>query len=195
MLDVGDREADRPGRAGAEQDHRDRDQEEHADQGADEGAGRDLLERVGGDLEERAGGERDQRQQGRRREDRQAEPAQVRVAVAQPPAEPVADRERDQDHPDRVRPDDRRGAEEGRHQPGGRDLGAEAGGADDEDEDEEEALVAAQRSVRRLAQPLLEPRSLPGGHGAAGAGLAQWNALGLGEVEQPLALGVLLRPA
>ncbi len=39
VLDVGHREADRPGRGGPEHHHRDRDQEEHPDQGTDEGAG------------------------------------------------------------------------------------------------------------------------------------------------------------
>ena len=41
------------------------------------------------------------------------------------PADPVPDRQRDEHDADRVRPHDRRGAEERRHQPRGRDLGAE----------------------------------------------------------------------
>ena len=48
------------------------------------------------------------------------------------PAEPVADRERDEHDRDRVRPHDRRGAEVRRQQPRRGDLGAQAGGADDE---------------------------------------------------------------
>jgi hypothetical protein len=56
------------------------------------------------------------------------------VAVGEAPAEPVADREGDEDDADRVRPDDRRGAEVRRQQARRGDLDSEAGGADDEDE-------------------------------------------------------------
>ena len=65
VLDVGDREPDRPRRAGAEQHDRDRDQEEDGEQRADEGAGLDLVEGVDGEVEEGLGDERDQRQQHR----------------------------------------------------------------------------------------------------------------------------------
>jgi hypothetical protein len=90
VLDVGHREADRPRRAGPEQDDRDRDQGEHPEQGADERPGPDLVERVDGEVEERAGDERDGGEQDRRREHRQAEAANLGVAVGETAAEPIA---------------------------------------------------------------------------------------------------------
>ena len=135
VLHVGDRQPERVGRAGAEQDHRHGNEEEDADQRADEGPRGDGVERVDRDVEERTGDERHHRQQHGRAHDQQAEAAEVRVTVADPAPEPVADRQRHQHDPDRVRPDDRGGAEERRHQPRGGDLGAEAGRPDDEDED------------------------------------------------------------
>ena len=50
------------------------------------------------------------------------------------PPDPVAERKRDQHDADDVRPHHRRGAEEGRQQPRGRNLGAEHGRADHEHE-------------------------------------------------------------
>ena len=68
----------------------------------------------------------------------------MRVAVAEPAPDPVAHRQRHQHYADRVRPDDRRGAEERRHQARRGDLGAEAGRSDDEDEN----LQVAERGHR-----------------------------------------------
>src|SRR6185295_683760 len=59
----------------------------------------------------------------------------VGVAVREPPAEPVAHRQRHQDDADRVRPDDRRGAEVGGEQPHGGDLGAQRPRPHHEDEE------------------------------------------------------------
>jgi hypothetical protein len=58
----------------------------------------------------------------------------VRVPVGQTASEPVPDRQRHEHGGDRVRPHDRRRAEEGREQTSGRDLAPQARGADDEDE-------------------------------------------------------------
>ncbi len=112
----------------------DRDQDQHAEERAGEAADRDRVEGVDREAEEGPGGEGDGGDQHRGGEDEQAEAAHVRVAIGVAAAEPVADREGDEDDADRVRPDDRRGAEVGRQQARGGDLGAEAGGADDEDE-------------------------------------------------------------
>ncbi len=149
MLDVVDREPQRPGGAGPEQDDRDRDQRQDADQRADEGPCLDLVQRVDRDVEERPGDERDHGEQQRRDQDHEAEAADVGAAVGQPAPEPVADRERHEHHADRVRPDDRRGAEERCHQPRRGDLGPEAGRADDEDERVEEAVAHARPASRR----------------------------------------------
>ncbi len=123
-----------PGRGGAEQGHRDRDQHQDSEQRAGEAADRDAVEGVDREAEKGPGGEGDGGDQHRGTEDQETEAAQVRVAVGVAAAEPVADRECDQDDADRVRPDDRRGAEVGRQQARRGDLGAEAGGADDEDQ-------------------------------------------------------------
>ena len=91
----------------------------------------------------------------------------VGLLVGEPAAEPVADRERDQDDADRVRPDDRRGAEVRRHQPRDGDLGAERAGADDEDEEVEVAVPgqapppACGRPDAGL-DPVAQPLPLPG---------------------------------
>ena len=76
--------------------------------------------------------ERHDREQHRRAEHDHAQAAHVRAAVGEPAADRVADRQRDEHGGDRVRPDDRRGAEIRGEQSGGGDLGAEAGGADAE---------------------------------------------------------------
>ena len=76
-----------------------------------------------------------------------AEALPVRMAVGEPAAEPVADRQRDEHDADHVRPHDRRGAEERRHQPGGRDLGAERRRPDDEHEQPERREVAGGGSL------------------------------------------------
>ena len=60
--------------------------------------------------------------------------APLRPPVGEPPAEPVADRQRQQHDRDRVRPDHRRGTEERRHQALGGDLRAQRAHADREDE-------------------------------------------------------------
>ena len=60
--------------------------------------------------------------------------AHVRIAVGPAAPEPVADGERHEHDADRVRPDDRRGAEVGSEQPHGRDLRAERARPDHEDE-------------------------------------------------------------
>src|SRR5438067_1577890 len=56
------------------------------------------------------------------------------MPVCDPPAEPVAHREVDENQPDHVGPDDRRIAEEGREEARGADLDRERGGARDEDD-------------------------------------------------------------
>ena len=150
--DVRDREPDRPRRAGPEQHHRDGDQDQDPEQRAEEGAGVDLVEGVDREVEERAGDERDGGEQHRGADDDRAEAAHVGPPVGEPAAEPVADRERDEDDGDRVRPDDRRGAEERRQQPRCGDLGAEARHADDEHEQVEKA-VAAHRGQPALTTP------------------------------------------
>ena len=65
----------------------------------------------------------------------------MRAPVGEPAAEPVADRERHQHDGDRVRPDDRGGAEVRRHEPRGGDLGTERGHADREDEHAQQPVV------------------------------------------------------
>ena len=60
-------------------------------------------------------------------QDQRAQPLLVRVAVGEPPADPVPDRQRHEHDADRVRPHDRGRAEERRHQPRGGDLGAQRG--------------------------------------------------------------------
>ncbi len=84
--------------------------------------------------EERPRDERHDRQQDRAEQHQPAQAAQRRVAVGHPAAEPVADRQRHQHDGDRVRPHDRRRAEERRHQPRRRDLRAERRGAPNEHE-------------------------------------------------------------
>ena len=65
----------------------------------------------------------------------QAQAANVRMAVGEAAAQPVADRQGDEHDPDRVRPHDRRGAEVGSEQTHGGDLGSERPGPHHEDED------------------------------------------------------------
>ena len=192
------------GRAGPQQHHRDRDQEQHAHQRADEGACRDLVQGVGGDLEEWARREGDDRQQRRGGRDHQAELAQAGVAVAEPSPEPVADRERDQHDPDRVRPDDGGGAEEGRHQAGRGDLRAEARRPDHEHQDVQESIPGHQAAAppasrpgppsRLGLDPLAQAAALAGAHGALGSLARQRHPPLLGQLDQLLALGVLLGP-
>ncbi len=140
------RQPDRPGRHRAEQQHRDRHQHEHADERPEEGARRDLVERVDRDVEHRVGDERDDRQEPRRRQREQAQAAHGGVAVGQPAAEPVADRERHEDDPDRVRPDDRRSAEIRGEQAYSGNLGAERARPHHEDEEGQRRHCAAERS-------------------------------------------------
>ena len=63
------------------------------------------------------------------------------------PAQPVAEREVDEDQPDDVRPDDRRAPEVGREQPRGGDLGRERPCA--RREDDQPSVRGRQRRVRR----------------------------------------------
>ena len=76
-----------------------------------------------------------ERDRARRDEHDPAEEPRLGPAVGHLPAQPVPDREIQEDEPDDVRPDDRRAAEVGREQPRGRDLGGEGGGAGREDDD------------------------------------------------------------
>ena len=92
------------------------------------------------------GDDRHEREQHGGDQHEQAQRALVGPAVGHAAAEPVADRQRDEHDRDRVRPHDRRGAEERRHQARGGDLGAQRRGADDEDEELE------RREPARLAR-------------------------------------------
>ena len=111
--------------------------------------------------------ERHQRQQPGGAQREQAEAAHVRVAVRQAAAEPVADRERHQHDADRVRPDDRGGAEVRGEQPHGGDLRAERARPHHEDEQGQrwhcaaEVATAGRSSLgipttRRLASPAMD---------------------------------------
>ena len=75
-----------------------------------------------------------------------AQRALLRAPVGQPPAEPVADRQRQQHDRDRVRPDHRRGAEERRHQALGGDLRPQRAHADREDQRLQRQLQSARRA-------------------------------------------------
>ena len=134
LFDVRDGQPDRPGRHRAEQQHRHGHQHQNGQQGPDERAGRDLVERLDRHVEQRVRGERHQREQPGRQQAEQAEPAHVRVAVREAPAQPVADRERHQHDPDGVGPHDRGGAEVRSEQPDRGDLGAQRSRSDHEDE-------------------------------------------------------------
>ena len=106
-------------------------------------------------------------------EHRRAQRRQVRPPVRHPPAEPVADRERHQHDRDRVRPHDRRRAEERRHQPRGGDLRAQRRDADREDEQLErrpcalvvgrEVGLAGRRRRGRTSRWGCHRRRCPGG--------------------------------
>ena len=133
LLDAPHREPQRVGRHRPEQQNRRRDEHEDADERADEGPRGDRVQRVDRRAQERPGRERNRREQGRRAEHEAAEPLEGRVAIGQAAAEPVAGGQRDEHGRDRVRPHDRRGAEVRREQARRRDLGAQAGRADDED--------------------------------------------------------------
>ena len=128
------RQPRRPGRDRAEQRHRHRDQDQDPEERAGEGGEREPLEGLDREAEEGARGEGDDGDQRRGEQDAGRRPSRIGVAIGDPAAEPVAGREGDEHDRDRVRPDDRRGAEVGREQARGGDLDAEAGGADDEDE-------------------------------------------------------------
>ena len=93
-----------------------------------------LVERLDAEREERVGDDRHEREQRRRHQHQHAQRALIGAAIGHPAAEPVADRQRHQHDRDRVRPHDRRGAEERRHQPRRGDLRAQRRGADDEHE-------------------------------------------------------------
>ena len=117
-------------------------------------------------------------------------PCTVGCSVAQPPAEPVADREGDEDDADRVRPDDRRGPEERRHQPHGGDLGTEA------------CRCRPRRPARRgsgsvcVTAPSIRSRSAapwPGVDGARRTRRIELHPALIGEVEQLLLLHTAVR--
>ena len=117
-----------------EQHHRHRDQHQHRDQRADEARPTDSDPSASTDRsQERVGRERDDRQQRPRPAGRAGtgRAGRARRSASRPPIA-VADRQGDEHGRDRVGPDDRRRAEVRRQQPRGRDLGAEAGGADHE---------------------------------------------------------------
>jgi hypothetical protein len=134
VLDALELEADGPWRDRTEHQHGQGDQREHPEERARERPDGDRVKRL--DAEPRAAGRRrtGRSEQDRGDHDQEAEPAMCGMAVREPAAEPVADREGHEDDRDRVRPDDRRGAEERGHEAGGGDLGAERRHADDEDE-------------------------------------------------------------
>ena len=102
------------------------------------------------------------REQDRRDEHEQAQPLHVRVAVGQPAAEPVADRQRDEHDADRVRPHDRRVAEVRGDQPRDGDLRPEGRDADDEDEQPERRPAAIPHAASSMAR-----RRFPTGRGAS----------------------------
>ena len=90
-------------------------------------------------IQHRPGDERRQRDEYGGDPDDEPQDARLRAAVGELPAQPVAEREVDQDQADDVRPDDRGRAEVGREQTRRRDLGREGGGAGDEHDDGEPA--------------------------------------------------------
>ncbi len=159
LRDVGDGEPERVRRDRAGDEDRGRDEDRHAEQRSDERARRDRVERVGGDAEEGVGDERHDREQQAREQHDPVEPGARRVAVGELAAVPVADRQRDEHDPDRVRPHDRRGAEVRREQARGRDLGAEDAEADREDD----------KGQRWLGETAHGARSVVGG-GCGGRG-------------------------
>ena len=134
LLDRGHRQPNGPGGHGPQQQDRHRHQHQHRSERAEEGPGGDLVEGVDGHVQQRVGGEGHERQQRRGHQREQAQAAHVRVAVGQPPAQPVADRQRDQHDADRVGPHDGGGAEVGGEQPHGGDLGAEGARPHHEDQ-------------------------------------------------------------
>ena len=145
-----DREPDRERRDHPEQDDRRGAQEEDGEEAPDDGARGRRVEPVDREVEERLRGERDRR----RRTRAAASTIKPRSRgsgrrSATPPAEPVAERERAEDDPDEVRPDDRGRAEVRREQPRRGDLGRERADTGAED----------QRSEREAPGPV------PGGGG------------------------------
>ena len=167
VLDAVQLEPDRPRRDRAEHQHRDRDEREHAEQRAGEGADRDVVERVDRERQQRLRDDRHDREQHGGRQHEHAEAVEVRMPVGQAAAEPVADRERDEHDRDRVRPHDRRVAEERRDQPRDGDLGAERRGPDDEDEQlERQPAAVPHAGVQYGDGPVSDRRRvLASGHG------------------------------
>ena len=157
LRDVADGEPERIRRDRAGDEHRGGDEHGDAEQRADERAGGDRVQRVDGDAEEGVGDERHGGEQQARQQDDPVQALAGRVAVGQTAAVPVADRQRDEHDPDRVRPDDRRGAEVRREQARGGDLGAEDARPDDEDDEAErgfgQAAHAAASVLRRARRP------------------------------------------
>ena len=127
-------EPDREGRHHPEQDDRRSEQDQHAEERADRRTGGHLVEPFDREVEEGPGDERDHGDEHRRRDHQPAEDARVRPAVGEPPAQPVAERERGQDEADHVRPDDRRVAEVRSQQPRSGDFGRERSDPGHEDE-------------------------------------------------------------
>ena len=142
-------EPDRERRDHAEQDDGRRAEQEHREEAPDDGPCRRLVEPVDRDVEERTGDERDRSHEHRRGEHDVAEERRLGPPVGDPPAEPVADRQRREDDADEVRPHDRRGAEIGGEQPRGGDLGRERSDPGPEDERAERAVAALRAACRR----------------------------------------------
>ena len=140
--DVGDREPDRERRDHPEQDDGGREQEQDGEEGADHGARGRVVEAAHRRVEERPGDEGRQGHPCRRGEHDQAKQAWLRPPIGELAAEEVAERERGEDDPDQVRPDDRRGAEVRGQQPGGGDLGCQRADPGPEDECGERRLRA-----------------------------------------------------
>ena len=150
-LDGRDREPDRERRHHPEQDDRRRAQEQHRDEAPHHGSDRRLVEPFDGQIEERLGDERDRRHAERGPEDDEAEQRRVGPAVGDAPAEPVSERERGEDDPDEVRPDDRGRAEVRGEQTRRRDLGRERADAGAEDQGPE--LEAAPSTLAGHLEP------------------------------------------
>jgi predicted RNA binding protein YcfA (HicA-like mRNA interferase family) len=117
-----------------QQHHRDGDEGQHRGERREEASDRERAELTHRPVQKRVGHERDGRERRRREQHDHAQATKVATAIGEPTADRIAHRQRDQHGRDRVRPDDRRSPEVGSQQPGGRDLGTEAPGADDERE-------------------------------------------------------------
>jgi hypothetical protein len=152
VADVVDCEAQGERRDHAEQDHGRREQQKHREERPDRRPGRDPVEPLDRDVEERARRKRHDRDQDACPEHDATEKALAWVAVRDPAAQPVSERETREDEPDHVRPHDRRAPVIGREQPGSGDLGGERTGARAEDQDVQrvQGVPALRRPSRSL---------------------------------------------